>query len=61
VAGIAINIAARVQATASTGQVLVSDTVRDLMLGSAVHFEHAGTHELRGLASTRQLYSVMSV
>ena len=59
VSGIAVNIASRVQSTARPGEVLVSDTVRDLMLGSAVGFEDAGTHELKALgrraaASLRQ-------
>src|SRR4051812_28340723 len=47
VGGIAVHIAARVMALAAPGQVLVSSTVRDLVVGSGRHFEDAGTHALR--------------
>jgi class 3 adenylate cyclase len=58
VAGIAVNIAARVQAIARPGEVLVSDTIRDLMLGSEYPFDDRGLHELKGLDNQRRLYAV---
>ena len=58
VTGIAVNIAARVQATAGPGEVRVSETIRDLMLGSEYHFDDSGLHELKGLEGQRRLYTV---
>jgi class 3 adenylate cyclase len=58
VTGIAVNIAARVQATAGPGEVRVSDTIRDLMLGSQYGFEDSGLYELKGLDGRRRLYTV---
>ena len=60
VTGLAVNIAARVQSAAGRGQVLVSDTIRDLLLGSGADFEEAGDHQLKGLDGTRRLYAVIS-
>ena len=47
--GIAIHIAARIGALAGAGQVLVSQTVRDLVAGSGIQFENRGAHRLKGL------------
>jgi class 3 adenylate cyclase/pimeloyl-ACP methyl ester carboxylesterase len=58
VTGIAVNIAARVQVTAQPGEVLVSDTIRDLMLGSNYQFDDRGVHELKGIDGHRRLFSV---
>jgi len=58
VTGIAVNIAARVQATAGPGEVRVSDTIRDLMLGSQYGFDDSGLHALKGLDGRRRLYTV---
>jgi class 3 adenylate cyclase/pimeloyl-ACP methyl ester carboxylesterase len=58
VTGVAVNIAARVQAAAGPGEVLVSDTVRDLMLGSNYEFDEGGMHELKGVPGERRLYMV---
>ena len=58
ISGIAVNIAARVQGLCEPNEVLVSQTVRDLLLGTDVHFVERGTHELRGLDGTWQLYAV---
>ena len=58
VAGIAVNIGARVAASAGPGEVLVSGTVRDLVAGSGLKFEPRGAAELRGIPGPWQLYSV---
>jgi class 3 adenylate cyclase len=49
IGGIAVHIAARVQAHAHPGEVLVSRTVADLVVGSALTFEDRGLHELKGV------------
>ena len=49
VSGIAVHIAARVGGLADAGQVLVSQTVRDLVAGSGIDFDNLGKHELRGI------------
>lgn len=46
--GLAVVIAARVSALAGAGEVLVSSTVADLVIGSGLAFEPAGEHELKG-------------
>jgi len=56
--GIAVHIAARVAGTAGPGQVLVSQTVRDLVAGSGIEFEDRGEHELKGVSETWRLFSV---
>ncbi|HEX9235140.1 MAG TPA: adenylate/guanylate cyclase domain-containing protein [Actinomycetota bacterium] len=58
VAGIAVHIAARVAATASPGEVLVSGTVKDLVAGSGIEFADRGLHALKGIAEERHLFSV---
>jgi class 3 adenylate cyclase len=56
--GIAVHVGARVAARAAAGEVLVSDTVRDLVAGSGIEFEDRGLHELKGLAELRRLFAV---
>jgi class 3 adenylate cyclase len=58
VAGIAVHLAQRVQAWAEPGEVLVSRTVVDLVVGSELHFVDRGDHELRGLPDTWRLFLV---
>jgi class 3 adenylate cyclase len=58
VAGIAVHIAARLQALASADEVLVSGTVMDLALGSRMHFEERGIHTLKGVPGEWRLYSL---
>jgi class 3 adenylate cyclase len=57
-AGIAINIGARVAATAGRGEILVTGTVRDLVAGSGLRFDDRGAHELKGLPGEWQLFAV---
>jgi class 3 adenylate cyclase len=56
--GIAVHIAARVAGTAGPGQVLVSQTVRDLVAGSGIEFEGRGEHKLKGVSETWRLFAV---
>ena len=58
VAGIAVHIGSRVAARAGGGEVLVSRTVRDLVVGSGIAFEAKGEHELKGVPDRWQLYRV---
>ena len=50
--GIAVHIAARVATMAKPGQVLVSNTVRDLVAGSNIRFHDEGSHSLKGLTES---------
>ncbi len=61
VAGIAVSIGARVSALARAGEVLVSQTVKDLVTGSGITFEDRGLKELKGVPGQWRLYSVASV
>jgi class 3 adenylate cyclase len=57
--GIAVHLAARVMASAAGGEVLVSQTVKDIVAGSALRFEDRGTHELKGIEGSRRLFAVV--
>jgi class 3 adenylate cyclase len=56
-AGLAVNIGARVGALAEAGEVLVSQTVKDLVVGSGIDFEDRGTHTLKGVPGEWRLYA----
>ena len=58
VGGIAVNIGARVAASGSAGDVLVSSTVRDLVAGSGIGFVDRGDHALRGVPDSWRLFAV---
>jgi class 3 adenylate cyclase/pimeloyl-ACP methyl ester carboxylesterase len=58
VAGIAVNIGARIAALANPNEVLVSQTVRDLVSGSGIAFSDRGNHQLKGIAAEWHLYAV---
>jgi class 3 adenylate cyclase len=58
VGGMAVNIGARVGALAGPGEVLVSSTVRELVVGSGIEFESRGTHELKGAPGEWRLFAV---
>jgi class 3 adenylate cyclase/pimeloyl-ACP methyl ester carboxylesterase len=57
--GIAVHIAARVSARAEADEVLVSSTVKDLVVGSGIAFEDRGPHALKGVPGHWQLFAVM--
>jgi class 3 adenylate cyclase len=56
--GIAVHIAARVAQHAGSGEVVVSQTVRDLVAGSNIAFTPRGEHRLRGVPDEWRLYTV---
>ena len=60
VGGIAVNIGARVGALAGHSEVLVSQTVKDLVSGSGLAFEDAGEHELKGVPDRWHLYKAVT-
>ena len=59
VRGIAVHIGARVAALGAPSEVLVSQTVKDLVAGSGLTFEDAGEHELKGVPDRWHLYRVV--
>ena len=58
VAGMAVHLAARIMGLAVGGEVLVSRTVRDLVLGSELRFVERGEHELKGIPDPWLLYAL---
>jgi class 3 adenylate cyclase len=60
VGGITVIIGARVAALAGPSEVLVSQTVKDLVAGSGLTFEDAGEHELKGVPNSWHIYRVAS-
>ena len=58
IGGIAVHIAARILGHAGAGEILVSRTVRDLVVGSGTSFADRGSVELRGVPGTWQLLAV---
>jgi class 3 adenylate cyclase len=57
-AGIAAHIGARIGALAEPGEVLVSSTVKDLVIGSELRFLDRGTHRLKRVPNPWQLYAL---
>ena len=58
VGGIAVHIGARVAGQAESGEVLVSSTVKDLVVGSGLTFTDRGAHSLKGAPGEWHLYAV---
>jgi class 3 adenylate cyclase len=54
--GIAVNIAARISALAEPSEILVSQTVKDLVAGSGLQFDDHGSRELKGIEGAWHLY-----
>jgi class 3 adenylate cyclase len=59
--GVAVHTAARVCAKAQAGEVVVSDTVRQILAGSSLQFEDRGIHELKGLPGALSLYAASTL
>lgn len=59
IGGIAVHIGARVAARAARSEILVSQTVADVVAGSKIQFEARGAHELKGVPGTWQLSAVI--
>jgi class 3 adenylate cyclase len=57
--GLAVHIASRIASLSQPGEVLVSGTIRDLVVGSRLEFVDRGEHELRGVPGTWTLFSVL--
>ena len=60
IGGIAVHIGARVSALAAPNEVLVSSTLRDLVIGSGLEFEDRGDHTLKGVPGEWRLSAVAS-
>jgi class 3 adenylate cyclase len=58
VGGLAVTIGARIASHAAPSEVLVSQTVKDLVAGSGLTFQEAGEHELRGVPGAWHLFRV---
>lgn len=58
IAGIAVHLASRVMAIAGPGEVVVSRTVADLVVGSGLAFDDLGDHELKGIPGSWRLLVV---
>jgi class 3 adenylate cyclase len=58
IGGIAVHIGARVASLAQPQEVLVSGTVKDLVVGSELQFDDRGTHALRGVPGEWRLYAL---
>ena len=60
IGGIGVHIGARVSALAGANDVLVSSTLRDLVIGSGLEFEERGSYELKGVPGEWRLFAVAS-
>jgi class 3 adenylate cyclase len=58
IAGLAVHIGARISSLADAGEVVVSSTVKDLVVGSNIQFVDRGEHELKGVPDRWRLYVV---
>ena len=58
VAGLAVHLAARIMGLAQAGEILVSRTVRDLVVGSPLRFTDRGEHALKGIPEPWAVYAV---
>jgi class 3 adenylate cyclase len=59
IGGLAVSIGARVSALAAPSEVLVSQTVRDLVAGSGLELAERGEHELKGVPGAWRVYAVV--
>jgi class 3 adenylate cyclase len=58
IAGLAVHLAARVMSVAGPDEVIVSSTLRDLVVGSGILFEDRGSHTLKGIPGEWRLFHV---
>ena len=61
IGGLAVNIGARIGGLAGPDEVLVSSTVKDLVVGSGISFSDRGPHELKGVPDEWRLFAVDQV
>jgi uncharacterized protein (TIGR00369 family) len=57
--GMAVHVAARIQGLAGAGEILVSSTVKDIVVGSSASFEDRGQHSLKGTLGEWRLFSLV--
>ena len=57
--GIAVHTGARIASLAGAGEVLVSQTVKDLVSGSGLAFDDRGVHELKGVPGEWRVYAAV--
>jgi class 3 adenylate cyclase len=60
IGGLAVHVAARVMSAAPADAILVSSTVKDLVIGAGIEFEELGARELKGIPGMWNLYAVAS-
>jgi class 3 adenylate cyclase len=60
VGGIAVHIGQRVSGLAQANEILVSGTVKDLVVGSGLEFESLGLHTLKGLSDEWRIFRVIA-
>jgi len=60
IGGIAVHIGARIAALAGPGEILVSRTIKDLVAGSSLRLESRGTHQLKGVPESWEVFAVMA-
>ncbi len=58
ISGLAVHVAARVSSLGGAGDVLTTSTVRDLVVGSGLHFTDRGHHPLKGVPDEWQVFAV---
>ncbi len=61
VGGMAVHIGARIGALGGPGEVFVSSTVRDLVVGSGIEFDDRGERELKGVPGSWRVFAVAGV
>ncbi|RJQ83607.1 MAG: hypothetical protein C4519_06455 [Desulfobacteraceae bacterium] len=57
-AGIAVHIGARILSKAEPDEIVVSQTIKDLVAGSGINFKDIGVHQLKGVPEQWHLYRV---
>jgi class 3 adenylate cyclase len=58
ISGLAVHLAARIMALSGAGEILVSRTVRDLVVGSELSFADRGEHELKGIPESWRVFAL---
>ena len=59
IGGLAVSIGARVSSLAGPSEVLVSQTVRDLVAGAGLELAERGEHDLKGVPGAWRVYAVV--
>jgi pimeloyl-ACP methyl ester carboxylesterase len=59
VTGLGVHIGARISSLADAGEILVSRTVKDLVVGSQLEFESRGTHAMKGVPGEWEVFAVL--